>query len=93
MSPILGATLTNSVAALRAYPDGERLLQRGDMPRAVDAFERAFAFDTPYGFAHWRSLYPRVWDPARTADTMVVRRVLEHRHEFPLQDRLPSARS
>jgi serine/threonine-protein kinase len=88
LSPILGATRTNSIAALRAYLDGERWLERSDMPRAVEAFERAFAIDTTYWFAYWRSLYPRQWYPARTADTMLVRRVLEHRNEFPLQERV-----
>jgi tRNA A-37 threonylcarbamoyl transferase component Bud32/tetratricopeptide (TPR) repeat protein/TolB-like protein len=88
VSPIIGATRTRSVAALRAYLDAERLLGRGDMPRAVESFERAFALDSTYWFAYWRSLYPRVWYLSGAPDSARVRQVIEHRHEFPAQDRL-----
>jgi TolB-like protein len=88
VSPILGAIRTRSVAALRAYLEGERFMARGEMPRAVDSFERAFDIDPTYWFAYWRSLYPRQRYPAGAADSARIRQVIEHRHEFPTQDRL-----
>lgn len=84
----LGAIRTASVPALRAFLEGEHAMVRGDMPRAVDAFERAFAADSTFWFAYWRSLYPRGWFAGSPQDTTLVRQVLEHRHEFPPQDRL-----
>jgi tetratricopeptide (TPR) repeat protein len=88
VSPSLGAIRTTSVAALRAYLEGEERMAGSDMPRAVEAFERAFAIDSTYWFAYWRSLYPRRWFPSGAADTALVRQVIEHRHEFPEQDRV-----
>ncbi|MGH7578041.1 MAG: protein kinase domain-containing protein [Longimicrobiales bacterium] len=88
-SPSLGAIQTvRSVAALRAYLEGEALMARGDMPRAVNAFDRAFAADTTFWFAHWRSLYALAFYDVGPADTARIRRVVEHRHEFLPQDRI-----
>ena len=85
--PSLGAVTTRSVAALRAYVDGEQALARGDMERAVGAFERAFAADSSFWFAYWRSLYPRVYEGSR-ADSVVLAEVIRHRDELPPPDRL-----
>jgi tetratricopeptide (TPR) repeat protein len=85
--PSLGAVTTRSVPALRAYIDGEQTLASGDMGRAVAAFDRAFAADSTFWFAYWRSLYPRVYE--RTgADQAVLADVIEHRDELPERDRL-----
>ena len=85
--PSLGAVTTHSVSALRAYVDGEQALASGDMERAVDAFDRAFAADSSFWFAYWRSLYPRVYEGSR-ADTAVLAEVIRHRDELPERDRL-----
>jgi tetratricopeptide (TPR) repeat protein len=85
--PSLGALTTRSVPALRAYVDGEQSLASGDMGRAVAAFDRAFAADSTFWFAYWRSLYPRVYE--RTgADQAVLADVIRHRDELPERDRL-----
>lgn len=84
----LAALRTASVPALRNYLEGEHALLRGDMPLAVDAFDRAFAADSTFWFAYWRSLYPRGWFAGSPVDTSRVRRLIEHRHNFPPQDRL-----
>ena len=85
--PSLGALTTRSVPALRAYVDGEQALASGDMERAVAAFDRAFAADSTFWFAYWRSLYPRVFE--RTgADNEVLAEVIRHRDELPERDRL-----
>ena len=85
--PSLGAVTTRSVDALRAYVEGEQAMAGGDMPRAVDAFERAFEADSTFWFAYWRSLYPRVYE-GTPADTAVLAEVYRHRDELPERDRL-----
>jgi hypothetical protein len=85
--PSLGALTTRSVPALRAYVDGEQALASGDMLRAVAAFDRAFAADSTFWFAYWRSLYPRIWDGS-SADTAVLAEIYRRRDELPERDRL-----
>jgi tetratricopeptide (TPR) repeat protein len=88
-APSIGAITTTSVPALRAYLEGEQALARGDHPRAVESFERAYAADSTFWYAYLRSLYPRASREASIpADTAVVRKVFEHRSALPLPDRL-----
>jgi hypothetical protein len=76
-------------AARRAYLQGELALVRQDMAAALDAFERAFAEDSTFWWAYWRSLYPRAYREASVpADPALLKQVVEHRWELPLQDRL-----
>lgn len=87
--PSLEAVTTRSIPALRAYLEGEQALARYDMRAAIEAFERAFAQDTTFWFAYWRSLYPRVFAEAYAPpDTVVLRKVREHAHEFPIRERM-----
>jgi tetratricopeptide (TPR) repeat protein len=85
--PSLDAVTTRSVAALRAYVDGEQALAAGDMALAVNAFERAFEADSTFWFAYWRSLYPRVYEGS-LADSAVLAEVIRRRDELPERDRL-----
>jgi hypothetical protein len=87
--PSLPAIRQSSVPeARRAHLEGELALARADMPTAVASFERAFAADTTFWWAYWRSLYPRLFREARVpADTAVVRKVVGHRSELPEPDR------
>lgn len=84
--PSAAALATRSAEALRAYVEGEHALARGAMSAAVAAFERAFAHDSTYWFAYWRSLYPRVYEGS-SADPEVMARIVAHRDEFPPADR------
>src|SRR5690606_1970557 len=86
-SPSPAGLATVSVEALRLYLDGERALGRGEFPAAVDAFERAFAIDSTFWVAYWRSLYPRVYEGTPPAEEEKVRALLAHREELPLADR------
>jgi tRNA A-37 threonylcarbamoyl transferase component Bud32/TolB-like protein/tetratricopeptide (TPR) repeat protein len=86
-APDLAAITTRSVPALRAYLEGEQALARAEFDVAVNAFERAFAADSTFWFAYWRSLYPRSYEGS-TADSATVARLIAHRHEFPTPDRL-----
>lgn len=85
--PSVAALGTGSADALRAYVDGEEALARWEMVAAVRAFERAFAHDSTYLFAYWRSLYPRIYEGSR-ADSAVMARLFERRGELPPADRL-----
>jgi serine/threonine-protein kinase len=88
--PSLAAVKRSRVpAARRAYLEGELALTRLDMAVALDAFERAFAEDSTFWWAYWRSLYPRSYREASVpADPALLQQVVEHRWELPLQDRL-----
>ncbi|MGH7542054.1 MAG: hypothetical protein ACRELC_13755, partial [Gemmatimonadota bacterium] len=85
--PSLAALTTASVPALRAYLEGESAFARADWSGAVEAFERAYAADSTFWYAYWRSLYPRVYEGSRP-DSAVLAALVEHRHEFPPADRL-----
>jgi len=87
-APNRAAISTSSVPALRAYLRGERAFARGSYGDAIEAFEEAFAIDSTFWFAYWRSLYPRSHVLERPADPELVEKVREHRAELPTQDRL-----
>jgi len=88
--PSLAALTGSSVpAARRAYIEGELALARTDAPTALEAFERAFAADTTFRWAYWRSLFPRGYrDGMASADPALVRKVIENRWELWEPDRL-----
>ncbi len=86
-APDLAAITTRSVPALRAYLAGEQALARAEFDVAVREFDRAFAADSTFWFAFWRSLYPRVYEGS-SADSATVVRLIAHRREFPAADRL-----
>jgi TolB-like protein len=85
-APSLSAITTSSLPALRAYLEGERAFAGAEFGLAIEAFERAFAADSTFYFAYWRSLYPRVYEGG-APDSAVLARVLAHRHAFPPADR------
>ena len=84
------AAVTKSAvpAARRAYLEGELALSRLQMQAAIDAFERAFAEDTTFWWAYWRSMYPRSYRETSAPDTALVRKVVANRSELPEADRL-----
>ncbi|MDX1579295.1 MAG: hypothetical protein R3266_12470, partial [Gemmatimonadota bacterium] len=87
-APNIDAISTASVHALRAYMRGEQAFVRGQYEEAIDAFEEAFAADSTFWFAYWRSVYPRSGVLERPADPEILRRVYENRGELPTRDRL-----
>ncbi len=86
-TPTLSAMTTPSIPALRAYLRGERAFAQSRMREAVQAFEEAFALDSTFWMAYWRSLYPRIYEGS-SADPDILTRIIEHRHELPEPDRL-----
>jgi len=75
-------------AARRAYLAGELAMARSQWQTAIDSYEAAFATDTTFWCAYWRSLYPRSHRETERADPALVNKVIEHRHELPEPDRL-----
>lgn len=86
-TPSLSELTTASVPALRAYLEGEAAYARGAYPEAVAAYERAFAEDSTFWFAYWRSLYPRS-HAGSPPDSEALATVFEHRDELPERERL-----
>jgi DNA-binding SARP family transcriptional activator len=84
LAPVTKSTVP---AARRAYIEGELALARSDMRGAIDAFEHAFAMDTTFWWAYWRSLYPRGYHEIKPADPALVQKVIDHRWELPEADR------
>ncbi|MEN8376935.1 MAG: hypothetical protein ABFS34_16025, partial [Gemmatimonadota bacterium] len=87
-APSLAALTTPSVAALRAYLDGELLLSAGRFDGAVAAFDSAFRADTTFWFALWRSLYPRTYEGVARLDSALFQKLFENRARLPEPDRL-----
>ncbi len=86
-APSLAAITTHSVPALRAYLNGELAMSRADFDVAVRSFEQAFAADSTFWFAYWRSLYPRMYE-GTPADSGTLAALLAHRRQLPEPDRL-----
>lgn len=86
-APNMAAITTRSLPALRAYVEGELAFARADHRDAVRAFERAFAADSTFWLAYWRSIYARPYEASRP-DSAVLARIVAHRHDLPEPDRL-----
>ena len=85
-TPTLQAVTTRSVAALRAYLDGERLLEAGHGDEAKAAYGRAIAADSTFWFAYFRHEHPLGWheDP----DSAMEAAYWTHRHLLPERERI-----
>jgi serine/threonine protein kinase/tetratricopeptide (TPR) repeat protein/TolB-like protein len=82
-----GAVTTRSLPALRAFLDGEQLVNDYRMRAAAAAFERAIVADSTFWFAYWRHAWARQFY-ALPVDTAVTLTYLAHRGDFPVADRL-----
>ena len=81
------AVTTRSLPALRAYLEGERLVNDYRMRPAAAAFARAIAADSTFWFAYWRHAWARQFH-SLPVDTAVTLAYLAHRADFPVPDRL-----
>ena len=84
---LAGAVTTRSLPALRAYLEGEQLVNDYRMRAAAAAFARAIAADSTFWFAYWRHAWAREFY-ALPVDTAVTRTYLAHLADFPVADRL-----
>ena len=86
-APALGAVTTHSLPALRAYLEGERLVDEYRMRAAAAAFAQAIEADSNFWFAYWRHAWAREFH-ALPVDSAVTATYLAHRDGFPVPDRL-----
>ena len=82
-----GALKTRSVAALRAFLDGERELAGGRWDDAAASYERAMLADSTFWLAYARHVYSRNWSVEEAEDS-VVRPLVAHLSELPERERL-----
>ena len=85
-SPSLGSVTTQSVPALRAFLDGERLWSNGDTEHADSLFYIAATLDTTFLLAAYRQTQAREWS-SRSADAAIRDRLLRHRDRLPERER------
>jgi DNA-binding SARP family transcriptional activator/tetratricopeptide (TPR) repeat protein len=81
------ALTTHSLAALREYLQGERLLREGEFERARDFFRRAVATDSTFALAHYRLSMASSWagdPPAARANAELAAR---HAYRLSARDR------
>jgi TolB-like protein len=82
-----GALRTRSVAALRAFLQGEQEITEGDWDRAAASYDRAMVADPTFWLAYARHVYARYWSLQEVVDSAVT--ALEaHRFELPERERL-----
>jgi tRNA A-37 threonylcarbamoyl transferase component Bud32/TolB-like protein len=83
----VGTVSTKSLPALRAYLEGERLVNDYRMRAAAAAFSRAIAADSTFWFAYWRHSWAREF-LALPVDSAITASYRAHLTDFPVPDRL-----
>jgi TolB-like protein len=87
-SPSLdGALKTGSIAALRAFLEGERALVESRWDDATDAYSRAIEADSSFWLAYSRYVYVVQWR-YRPVDSTIANALERHRGELPERERL-----
>ena len=85
--PPLGDETTASLAALRKYTEGQRMVLAGRRPEAIRLFEEAAAIDTAFASAHVAlgMAYGSIAEPGRAS--AYLRRAVAHQHRLPFRER------
>ncbi len=86
-SPSLVSVTTQSVPALRAFLDGERLWSNGDITHADSLYRIAATLDTTFWLAAYKYVQARVWLAARPVDPVIRDRLLRNRDRLPERER------
>ncbi|HTG84491.1 MAG TPA: hypothetical protein VL853_06765, partial [Gemmatimonadales bacterium] len=82
-----GALKTKSVAALRAFLQGEQLVVDDFWDSAATSYHRAWEADPTFWLAGARELYARNWTLRVSPDSLLAA-LRQHRHELPEAERL-----
>jgi DNA-binding SARP family transcriptional activator/tetratricopeptide (TPR) repeat protein len=72
----LAALTTDSLAALKAYLEGERQFRAGRMDSTVQTFQRAIKVDSSFALAHYRLATAAMWADRRPLSRQAVERAL-----------------
>jgi tetratricopeptide (TPR) repeat protein/TolB-like protein len=83
----LAALTTDSLAALKAYLEGERHFRAWRDDSAVQALERAIRIDSTFALAYYRMATEVRWTRGRTRAVEAVDRALRHGHRLSDRDR------
>ena len=83
----LAALTTDSLAALKAYLEGERLFRAGQLDSSLEAVGRAIRIDSGFALAHYRMATVEMGRHAGAAAEGAVDRALRHSHRLGDNDR------
>lgn len=85
--PPLGDETTASLAALRTYTEGQRLMLAGRRPEAIRLFREAIEADTAFASAHVAlgMAYASIAEPGRAS--AALRRAVVHQERLPFLER------
>ena len=83
----LAALTTDSLAALKAYLEGEHHFRAGRLDSSVQALERAIRIDSAFALAHYRMATAAMWTNRRSRSGQAVNRALRFGHRLSDRDR------
>lgn len=83
----LAALTTDSLAALKAYLEGERHFRAGRQDSTIQALERAIRIDSSFALAHYRMATAAMWTNRRPRAGEAVDRALRVAHRLSDRDR------
>jgi TolB-like protein len=86
-TPTYEAITTRSVAALRAYLDGERFLAAGNGAKATEAYSRAIEADSTFWFAYFRKGNSLGWADL-SVDSATENAYRSHRAQLPPREQM-----
>lgn len=86
-SPSLSAVTTKSFAALRAFLEGERAIERDDWDAAALAFRSAIAADSTFWLAYYRYVLVQYWGEEEPG-VEFLNALQQHREALPERERV-----
>ena len=84
----VAATTTTSLAALKAFLEGERAVRSGQRNVAIDAFNRAVREDSTFALAHYRLSTAALWSSDAALIARSVAMSLRYFDKLPQHERL-----
>lgn len=84
----LSTLTTDSLAALKAYLEGEREYVAGHFSGALEAFQRAVAIDSLFALAHYRLAMTATWNSEYELAEEAAGKALRHSARLSATDRL-----
>jgi tetratricopeptide (TPR) repeat protein len=83
----IAAVTTDSIDALKAFLEGERLYRNGRFDEASEAFERAVSVDTTFALAYYRLSLLAEWNLRGDLADWAAERAVRHLERLPQRER------